>query len=89
MLESGAWLGRAAHANAMAKKLAALMPFPLAHPVEANGVFVTMPDDALTRLNAAGWLVYRFTDGSARFLCSWATTEASVEELGEALKAVA
>ncbi len=44
--------GRAAHANAMAQKLAALMPFPLRHPVEANGLFVDMDDAALERLHA-------------------------------------
>ena len=89
MLESGAWADRAAHANAMAKKLAALMPFPLLHPVEANGLFVQMDEPTLQRLQAKGWFVYRFLDGSVRFMCSWATTPEMVEELGEALKAVA
>jgi threonine aldolase len=37
MLESRAWTRRAAHANAMARRLAAGMPFPVSHPVEANG----------------------------------------------------
>src|SRR5579875_197 len=52
MLATGAWTARAAHANAMAKKLAALMPFPVTHPVEANGVFVDMAEEALQRLRA-------------------------------------
>ena len=86
MLQSGAWLTRAAHANAMAAKLAALMPVPLAHPVESNAVFALMDEPLLRRLRQHGWRVYRFTDGSVRFMCSWATTEATVEELGEALK---
>ena len=89
MLESGAWQGRAAHANAMARKLADLMPFRVAHPVQANAVFVDMDDAALERLRAQGWFVYRFTDGTARFMCSWATTPESVEEIGAALKAAA
>jgi threonine aldolase len=89
MLESGAWTRRAAHANAMAAKLAALSPFEVSHPVEANGVFVIMDEPALKRLRRQGWQAYRFIDGSVRFMCSWATTEAAVEELGEALKAVA
>jgi threonine aldolase len=89
MLETGAWTTRAAHANAMATKLAALMPFPVRHPVEANAVFVEMDEATLQRLVGTGWRVYRFLDGSVRFMCSWATTEAAVEELGEALKAVA
>jgi len=89
MLESGAWLARAAHANAMAARLAALMPVPLAHPVESNAVFAVMDEPMLRRLRQRGWRVYRFNDGSVRFMCSWATTEAAVDELGEALKAVA
>jgi threonine aldolase len=89
MLETGAWTTRAAHANAMARKLAALMPFPVVHPVEANGVFVEMDEPTLNRLVGLGWRVYRFNDGSVRFMCSWATTEAAVEALGEALRAVA
>ncbi|MBI1196482.1 MAG: low specificity L-threonine aldolase [Phenylobacterium sp.] len=89
MLEDGAAMRHAAHANAMARKLAGLMPFPIRHPVDANGVFVEMDEPRLKALHAQGWFVYRFLDGSVRFMCSWATTEAAVEEIGEALKAVA
>ena len=89
MLRSGAWTGRARHANAMARKLSALMPFKVRHAVEANAVFVEMDDAALERLRASGWFVYRFTDGTVRFMCSWATTPESVEQIGEALKQVA
>jgi threonine aldolase len=89
MLADNAWSVRAAHANAMAQKLAALMPFPIAHPVEANGIFVVMDEPTLERLRGKGWQVYRFIDGTVRFMCSWATTEATVEELAADLKAVA
>jgi len=89
LLKDGAWQRRAAHANAMASRLAAAMPFPVLHPVESNGVFVEMAEPTLERLHAAGWFVYRFIDGSVRFMCSWATTEEAVEELGAALKAIA
>ncbi len=89
MLESGAWSARAVHANAMARKLAALMPFPIVHPVEANGLFVGMDEPTLERLRQKGWFVYRFLDGTVRFMCSWATTPEMVEELGEALKDIA
>jgi len=58
MLETGAWVPRAARANAVAQRLAALMPFPIAHPVQASGVFVEMDDQALAGLNQAGWFVY-------------------------------
>ena len=89
MLEAGAWTTRAAHANAMAARLAAAMPFAITHPVEANAVFVDMGDDALARLHESGWFAYRFVDGSVRFMCSWATTPEAVDELAVALKAVA
>ena len=89
MLETGAWLAHARHANAMAQRLAALMPFEVRHPVEANAVFVDMDEPRLEALRASGWFVYRFTDGTVRFMCSWATTAESVDAIGEALKAIA
>ncbi|PZO07029.1 MAG: threonine aldolase [Alphaproteobacteria bacterium] len=89
LLESGEWETGAAHANQMAQKLArgivARSPFTLAHPVEANAVFVRMQTEAHDRLNAAGWACYRFDDGSVRFVCSWATTSEAVEEILDAI----
>jgi threonine aldolase len=89
LLETDAWSTRAAHANAMAAKLAAAMPFPIRHPVEANGLFVEMDEPALARLRGEGWFVYRFLDGTVRFMCSWATTPEMVEDLTAALKRIA
>ncbi len=88
MLENGAWSARSAHANAMAARLAERMPFPLAHAVEANAVFVAMDDKALERLRERGWFVYRFIDGAVRFMCSWATTNEAVDELAATLVAI-
>ena len=85
LLASGEWLSGAQHANAMAQKLAdgieANTPFVLAHPVESNAVFVRMPPEALEAVRAKGFAAYAFDDGSARFVCSWATKEAAVDEL--------
>ena len=89
ILESGAFIDRAAHANRMAARLAKACPFPLTHPVEANAVFVEMDEARLAALRAAGWAVYRFIDGSVRFMCSWATTEEAVDQLAETLSAIA
>jgi threonine aldolase len=86
MLENGALLRHAAHANAMAARLAAAMPFRIAHPVEANAVFVEMDAPTLEQLHAAGWFAYRFLDGTVRFVCSWATKEGAVDELAETLR---
>jgi threonine aldolase len=91
MLESGAWVRRAEHANRMARRLAeglARTPYALVHPVEANAVFVDMAEPDLERLRAAGWFVYRVIDGSVRFMCSWATTEAAVDEVVQAVSAL-
>ncbi len=89
MLETNAWEAGGAHANLMAQRLAAGIatrsPYVLAHPVEANAVFVRMPAKAHARLNDAGWACYRFDDGSVRFVCSWATEEGAVDELVEAI----
>ena len=89
MLETSAWASRAGHANAMAARLAAIMPFEVVHPVEANAVFVAMDDAVLARLAETGWTVGRVLDGSARFMCSWATKPEAVDILGAALKTVA
>ena len=88
MLENGAWSRRAGHANAMAARLASRMPFPVVHPVEANAVFVAMDEAALKRLRSNGWSVYRFIDGTVRFMCSWATTPDLVDELAAVLEAI-
>ena len=92
MLESGEWESGAANANLMARRLAegiaSRSPFALAHPVEANAVFVRMSAKAHQALNAAGWACYRFDDGSVRFVCSWATTESAVDELLAAIIAL-
>jgi threonine aldolase len=88
LLESGAWTRGAAHAHAMARRLAALSPFEVVHPVEANAVFVAMDAAELGRLNAAGWAHHRFLDGSVRLMCSWATTPHAVDEFAVALRAI-
>jgi len=89
MLESGAFVRHAAHANAMARRLAGLTPFTIRHAVEANGLFVEMDQPTLARLHAAGWFAFRFLDGSVRFMCSWATTTEAVDELGACLRSLA
>ncbi|HEX3363556.1 beta-eliminating lyase-related protein [Phenylobacterium sp.] len=88
MLRDGAVLRHAAHANAMAQRLAGQMPFKLNHPVESSGVFVEMDEPTRLHLQAAGWMAQRFLDGSVRFMCSWATTPEAVDELAAALRQV-
>ena len=86
MLEGDAWLRHAAHANAMAQRLAAgLAAIPgarLLFPVEANGVFVALPDAVQQGLRERGWRFYTFiAAGGARFMCAWDTQPESVDAL--------
>lgn len=84
-LQEGFWLSNAQHANACASRLsAALAQLPgvtVAHPTQANGVFVELPLKLQQGLMAKGWKFYNFIGGASRFMCSWATTEADVDEL--------
>ena len=91
VLESGAYLRHAAHANAMAARLAtglsAIDGVSLLYPREANGVFVELPAHHATALRDRGWHFYTFIGGGgARFMCSWSTTEADVDQLLEDLR---
>lgn len=87
MLESGAWIERSRHANRMARRLIDRLPFQPVHPVETNAVFIAMSAEHRARLQALGWVFYSLADGHARFLCSWSTTEADVDELTAAIVA--
>ena len=82
-LEGDLWLTLAGHANTMARRLAeglcASDGVTLAHPVDGNEVFVTLTDTVALRLQDAGVGFYRWPDGSARFVASWATQESDVE----------
>ncbi len=86
MLEGDAWLRHAAHANAMAQRLATgLAGNPgakLLFPVEANGVFVALPDAVQQGLRERGWRFYNFiAAGGARLMCAWDTQPESVDAL--------
>lgn len=84
VLEDGAWLRHAAHANAMARRLAvAIGSFPEARllaPVEANGVFVDLPQPAVDALHARGWHFYSFIgETGVRLMCAWDTPPEAVD----------
>lgn len=91
VLESGAWRNHARHANRMAVLLrAGLQEIPgisFAHPTEANGVFVRMPEEVIRGLRQIGWRFYTFIGhGFARFMCSWKTRPADLERLLEDIR---
>ncbi len=91
VLADGAWLRHAAHANAMARKVAdAIGGLPgarLLAPVEANGVFVDLPEAAIAAVRAKGWRFYNFVgDTGVRLMCSWDTTAATVDAFAADLR---
>jgi threonine aldolase len=84
MLESGAWLRNASHANASARYFAdQLRDMPgvrIVSPVEANAVFVSASDAILEMMRQRGWNFYTFIGGAARFMCSWDTDRERIDE---------
>ena len=91
MLEGGAWLSNAAHANACARRLAdrieGLPGASLMFPVQANAVFVAAPEDRLDALRARGWRFYTFIGGGARFMFSWDADLGRVDALAADMRA--
>ncbi len=86
LLENGAWLRHAAHANAMAAllegRLRALPGVEFLFPREANGLFIRLPELVIAALRVRGWKFYTFIgSGGCRFMCSWATQPEDVEAL--------
>ena len=85
LLESGAWLRNAAHANACASRLKevveALPGIEIMFPVEANAVFIAAPEPVLEQLRSRGWHFYTFIGGGARFMFAWDTLVENVDRL--------
>ncbi len=82
MLESGAWLRHATHANAMARELAAgaeRLGIAPVHPCQANEVFLALGAKTAATLAALGWPLYEEAVWQGfRAVCSWDTTEGDV-----------
>jgi threonine aldolase len=86
MLKDSAWLRYAEHANHMAQRLARgleqIEGTRLLYPTDVNAVFVELPPHCHAQLMAKGWHYYTFIgQGSARFMCSWTTTDQDVDAL--------
>lgn len=83
------WLDHAGRANALALKLAdglrAVAGAKIAHPVEANAVFVSLPDSVTALLRAKGAVFYDWGPPSGgrtlvRLVTSFATPDEDVEK---------
>src|SRR6476660_926547 len=85
MFGTGAWLRNAAHGNACAKRLLKLIGglpgLEIMFPVQANAVFVRMPEAKLAALRNRGWRFYTFIGGGARFMFAWDSALPRVDEL--------
>lgn len=96
LLEGDLWLRGARHANAMAARLRGVLEAAIAadevrglsftQATQANAVFATLPHEAADRIRER----FRFYDwdasrGEVRWMCSWDTTEADVDEFAAAI----
>ncbi|MGH2920294.1 MAG: threonine aldolase family protein [Solirubrobacteraceae bacterium] len=90
LLEDDLWRRNAAHANAMAARLAAaLVDMPgvqITQPVQANAVFALLPAQVTPELQR-DWHFYVWNEatGEVRLMCSWDTTAEEVDALAAAV----
>lgn len=84
LLDDGLWLRNAAHANAMARRLAqrvaAIDGVRIAYQVDANGVFAALPPAVIEPLQARRrFYVWDTAESVVRWMCSFDTTEDDVD----------
>lgn len=96
LLATDLWRRNAANANAMARRLAdavgSVPGLEIAYPVQANGVFVTLPRRAFHALCERSFF-YEWTEVDAertmaRWMCAWDTTEEDVDRFAAAVRGV-
>jgi len=91
LLEDDLWLRCAAHANAMAARLAsAVADAPgvrITQAVQANGVFALIPPAATAHLQR-DWYFYVWDEpaGEVRWMCSWDTTAGEIDAFAAAIR---
>jgi threonine aldolase len=90
MFEGDLWRRSAAHANAMAIRLAGRLrqvpAIAITQQVQANGVFAILPTAAADAVRPT-WPFYTWDPGTgeARLMCSWDTTAEEVDAFAQAL----
>jgi threonine aldolase len=90
LLTDELWRRSAAHANAMAARLAAavdgLPGLRITRQVEANAVFAVLPDAAIRSLQERfDFYTWDEHAGEVRWMCSWDTTEEDVDAFAHAV----
>jgi threonine aldolase len=91
LLTDNLWLKSARHANAMAKFLESevrkIPTLQIAYPVEANGVFVKIPHEAIARIKERYFFyVWNEETSVVRWMCSFDTTEEDVRQFAAFVK---
>lgn len=90
MLEDDLWLRAAAHANAMAARLAgavrAIEGVEITRPVEASAVFARLPSLEATEAVRARFAFYDWDGGEVRWMCSWDTGQDEVDAFADAVR---
>jgi len=86
VLETGAWLRNARHANEIAayleQRLQEAVGLQPLFPRQANSVFLELPPPVTQILQAKGWQFYTFIGvGGVRLMCSWNTPQEAVDQL--------
>jgi threonine aldolase len=97
-LEGGLWLRNAAHANRMAQRLAAglggIPGLRTLYPVQANEIFLSLPEHLITTLQSRGFRFYRWETPEGeqgpciRLVTAFDTPAASVDSLIAAARSV-
>jgi threonine aldolase len=93
LLSDRLYLDLAAHANAMAARLAAAVQdvngVTITRPVQANAVFAILPPGVAERLQEEfAFYVWDQESGEVRWMCSWDTTPEDVDAFADAVAAV-
>jgi threonine aldolase len=88
-IADGRWLELARASNLIAARIARRLPaipgLRLVAPVEANEIFLELPDAVMDALEADGIQFYRRGPGCARFVCRFDSTESEADALVAAL----
>jgi threonine aldolase len=92
-LTNSLWRRNAEHANSMAqlleKHLKKIPEIKIVYPVEANGVFAKIPQDAIRKIQEKYFFyVWSEEESVARWMCSFDTTEEDVQHFARFVEEV-
>ena len=93
LLDGDLWQRNAAHANAMARRLAdrvrGVPGITITQPVQANGVFARVPPVHIPALQASAYFyVWNPEQDEVRWMTAWDTTEADVDRFATAVREI-